>query len=161
MKILPSLFCLVLFGALFSCKKKSDPEENLQVKTDYITASAWVYENAGIDNNRDGTIDLPISSLAPGMIQACQADNRLTFRKDNTATADEGPTKCNSTDQQSTTFNWSFADNETNLTISNNVFSLLNGKSKIVTLNATSLSLSRDTAVAPFGNVTLVVILKH
>lgn len=160
MKIFSSLLCSLVFVQLLSCSKKSDPDPVQPSKTDHISASAWKYENAGIDNDRNGTIDLPISTLAPGAIQTCRIDNVLTFRADKSGTADEGAAKCNVGDPQTTPFNWSFVDNETNLTISNNVFALLNGKSKIVTLNETNLTLSRDTVIAA-TNLSLVVTLKH
>jgi hypothetical protein len=95
------------------------------------------------------------------MIPTCLTDNKITFSRNNTGITDEGASKCNTSDQQTTNFNWSFADNEANLNISNNVFALLNGKSKIVSLTATNFTLSRDTTVPIFNNVALVVSLKH
>lgn len=159
MKIFFSFLCLMIFSLYFISCKKPDPVAP-PTKTDHISASSWTYENAGIDNDRNGTIDVPISTLAPGLVPTCRIDNSLVFKKDNSGTADEGATKCNAADPQTTAFNWSFADNETNLNISNNVFALLNGKSKIVTLNETNFTLSRDTVVFAM-NVALVVTLKH
>jgi len=159
MKIFSSVFCFIFTLLFISCQKKSDPAPQ-PTKTDHIAASAWTYENAGIDNDKNGTIDLPLSTLAPGLIQTCRIDNLLTFKKDNSGSADEGATKCSTTDAQTSSFNWSFADNEANLNISNNVFALLNGKSKIVALTETSFILSRDTVILS-TNVALVVTLKH
>ena len=161
MKFLSSLLYASAFCACFlSCNKKSDPQ-NQPSKTDHISASAWTYENAGIDNDRNGTIDLSLSTVAPTLLPTCLTDNKITFSRNNSGTTDEGATKCNTTDPQTTNFSWNFADNEANLTISNNVFALLNGKSKIVSLTATNFTLSKDTTVVPFGNVALVVSLKH
>lgn len=145
-----------------SCGKDSDPQPAAQTKTDLIAASAWTYQDGGIDINRDGAVDAngSFSTFAPTLVPPCRTDNSIAFKKDNTGTVDEGATKCNTTDAQTSTFNWSFADNETNLNVSNNVFALLNGKSKIVALTATSFSLTRDTVL---GGTTypVVVILKH
>jgi hypothetical protein len=161
MKIFSSLVFLLITNVVFtSCDKESDPDPQTSPKADYISASPWKYENAGIDNDKNGTIDVALSVLVPGAVQACRTDNILTFKKDNTGITDEGTTKCNAADPQSTNFNWSFADNETNLNISNNTFPILNGKSRIVTLNETAFALSRDTTLGG-TNVTLVVTLKH
>jgi hypothetical protein len=162
MKIFSSLLCLLAFSALWiSCSKKSDPDPAQPTKTDHITASAWVYDNAGIDQDKNGTIDLPLSVIAPSVIPTCVTDNKITFSRNNTGSTDEGPLKCNTTDPQTSGFNWSFADNEANLNISNNISALLNGKSKIVTLTATNFTLSRDTTIPFLNNVALVVSLKH
>ena len=87
----------------------------------------------------------------------------LTFRANGTATSAEGATKCNDSDPTSTDFNWSFADNETTLNLSGNVFAQLNGSFKIKTLNSTSFSLTRDTVItAPVRiDATIIVNLKH
>jgi len=161
MKFLSTILCAGVFSiCLLSCNKKSDPQ-NQPTKTDHISASPWMYENAGIDNDKNGTIDLSLSTIAPTLLPTCLTDNKISFSRNNSGTTDEGASKCNTADPQTTNFNWSFADNEANLTISNNVFALLNGKSKIVSLTATNFTLSKDTTIAPLGNVALVVSLKH
>ena len=161
MKFLSPILCAGVFSiCLLSCNKKSDPQ-NQPSKTDHISASPWMYENAGIDSDKNGTIDISLSTAAPTLLPTCLTDNKISFGRNNSGTTDEGASKCNTTDPQTTNFNWSFADNEANLNISNNVFALLNGKSKIVSLTATNFTLSKDTTVVPFGNVALVVSLKH
>lgn len=163
MKIFSAGLCAAaLLLAAESCSKKSDPEPEQPLKTETISASAWTYQDAGVDLDRNGAID-PNGSLAaidPSLVPPCRTDNLLTFRKDNTGTVDEGTTKCNAADAAQTSFNWNFADGEANLLVSNNVFSLLNGKSKILSLTATSFSLTRDTVMGGF-TVPVVVLLKH
>jgi hypothetical protein len=142
-----------------SCQKDSDTNSGPS-NTDNLTASTWKHESSGVDIDKNGTIDASLESLITGI--ACRLDNQLTFKKDNTAITDEGGTKCNTADPQTTTFNWSFADNETALNVSGNVFTALNGKHKIRVLNSTTFSLSKDTTLpAPVGNVAIVVNLKH
>jgi len=158
MKIFSSLFLLALVSTVFiCCQKDSDPTPATTTNTDYLTASAWVYESAGIDQNKDGTID---ASFPPGTVQDCQLDNVLTFKKDGSATSDAGATKCNASDPQTTQFNWSFADNDKSLVISNNVFTSLNGKLKVLTLDKTKLSLSKDTTIFSIP-LAIVVNMKH
>jgi hypothetical protein len=145
-------FCLLLV----SCQKDDDEP----TKTEEISSSPWVHESSGIDSDKNGTIDIPL--LLAG-VPECRLDNVLTFRADGTATAGEGATKCNDSDPTTTNFNWSFADNETTLNLSGNVFSQLNGSFKIKTLNSTNFSLTRDTVItSPITiNATIIVNLKH
>lgn len=156
MKIFSSLLVLGLSVACSNCKQENNPPA--QTKTDLLTSGAWLHESSGVDADKNGTIDI---SLETAGVPQCRLDNVLTFRSDNTAVADEGATKCNATDPQISQFNWQFADNETALLFSGNVFTQLNGKFAIRTLTSTSLSLSRDTTIAPLGNVAIVVNLKH
>lgn len=157
MKIFSTLFLLAAISTAFSsCQKKSDPAP-APTKTDYLTSSAWVHESSGVDIDKNGTIDIPSASAG---IATCRLDNVLTFKKDHTAISDEGATKCNAADPQTTSFNWAFADNETSLSISGNVFTALNGVTKIKSLTATNLTLTKDTVVSS-QNVSLIVNLKH
>lgn len=164
MKNFSSALLAIAFASLAvtSCNKKSDPEPTAATKADMMASSSWTYQDGGIDQNRDGAVDAnsSFSVLLPTLVPSCRTDNTLSFKKDNTGTVDEGATKCNAADAQTTSFNWSFADNETAINISNNVFALMNGKSKIYTLTSTSFSLTRDTVL---GGTTypIIVILKH
>jgi hypothetical protein len=156
MKIFSSLLLLTVMGfGVFACKKNTTAAES---KTDFLASGAWVHESSGVDVDKNGTIEL---SLEAGGVPKCRLDNVLTFQKNNTATADEGATKCNTADPQTTQFNWQFADNETALVFSGNVFTQLNGKFSIRTLSKTNLSLSKDTTVSGLGNVAVIVNLKH
>jgi hypothetical protein len=161
MKIFSSLlFVSALTLLMGSCKKETTNPTPAQTNTDHLTTSAWKHESSGVDTDKDGSINVPLATLGV-TLPACRLDNLLTFKKDNTAMADEGATKCNDSDPQSTNFNWSFADNEKSLNISGNVFPELNGKFNIKTLTNTTLTLSKDTTVPILGNVALVVNLKH
>ena len=142
MKIFPSILCLTLTLFCIRCQKKSDPTPTV-TKSDHITASAWKLEDAGFDQDKNGSIELSAIASLPG----CVVDNTISFKKDNTGITDEGATKCNTTDAQSTPFNWSFADAEENITVSNSVLAQINGKSKIVLLTATNMTLAKDTTV--------------
>lgn len=162
MKIFSSLFLLMLLSVAFlSCQKESDSNNGgAQTNTDYITSSAWVYQSSGVDVDKNGTIDQSLEDLG---VPSCSLDNTLTFKKDGTATADEGATKCDPADPQSTSFNWNFADGEKSLEIKNNVFAALNGKLNIKTLDNTTLTLTKDTTItSPISlSVSVIVNLKH
>lgn len=153
MKIFSSLIGIILSALLLTnCQKKSDPAPNQTTKTDHLTASTWKVIDVGIDLNKDGQIDPSGSALG---VFPCLADNTLLFKKDNTGTADDGTTRCSTSDPQTTTINWSFADAEKSLNISNSSISLINGKSKIIELNAGSLILSKDTTISGLGPFVL------
>jgi hypothetical protein len=138
-----------------SCSKDKDPAP-APTKTDNISAGSWKYDSGGIDQDKNGTVDIQ-GSLFFG---TCLLDNTITFKKDNTGITDEGSTKCNSSDPQSAPFNWNFTDAEANITVSNNIFSPLNGKFKVVALSSSALTLSKDSTIGPL-NASLIVNLKH
>jgi hypothetical protein len=157
MKIISAILFFWVCATAFRCGKDDAVEVT---KTDFITAGTWKYDNAGIDQDKNGTIDFPLTTVAPALVQSCKTDNVITFNRDKSGVTDEGGTKCTTTDPQTAAFNWNFADSETALEVSNNVFAIMNGKSKILTLTTTAFTLSRDTVLGG-TSVALVVLLKH
>lgn len=157
MKIFSPLPIAILMLNVMGCHKTDVINPNIPTKTDLVSASAWKVNDVGLDQDKNGTIDLSLL----GQLLACQADNTILFKKDNTGVTDEGTTRCNTTDPQTTNFNWSFADAEANINVSNSILTPINGKSKVLELSATALTLSKDTTITGLGNTTLVVKLKH
>ena len=147
-----SVLCFVLL--LLSCQKEDNPTPT---KSDHISASAWKYDGGGVDGDRNGTIDLLFPA---GTLDPCRTDNTLKFEKNGTGVSDEGTTKCNTNDPQSSSFNWSFGGGETSLVMSGNIFPLLTGTFRILDLNATTFRLSKDTVLSG-QNVAVIVNLKH
>ena len=143
------VFCSLV--AVFSCKKSSDSSS--KSKTTLATQSSWKIQSVGVDANKDGTVDFDATSS----LQACQLDNIYTLKSDGTGTADEGATKCVSTDPQTSALSWAFKSNET--IISGNL-GFFNGDGNISTLNETNFVLWRDSTYigAP---VRIYVTLKH
>lgn len=76
------------------------------------------------------------SDLTP-LIPGCQIDDLYKFSTDGTLTYDEGPTKCDPADPQTTPGTWSWASNETKLVIDGDT-------SDVVTNSGTILKLSVD-----------------
>src|SRR6478672_8767305 len=103
------LTVVLLFCSLLSCKKKKEEP----TKTQLITSSSWKYDNGGIDQDRNGSVDFTFEST--GLLQPCILDNTGKFNSDGSGLADEGATKCNTTAPQTTAFTWSFQNNETEL----------------------------------------------
>ena len=147
--VLTLAFSLLIIAAL-SCKKSSGSSKT---KTTYLTQTSWKIQSLGIDANKDGTVDYDITNS----LTACQLDNIYTFKSDGTGTTDEGATKCNSTDPQTTPFTWAFKSNET---IMSGNFGISNGDANITTLNDTNFVLWRDTTYSATP-VRLYLTLKH
>jgi hypothetical protein len=156
-----SISCLLLFCLAFaSCKKEKAKEPTRQ---ELLTSSTWKYDNGGIDQNRDGSIDITLE--ATGYVQQCALDNTGTFHTDGTGIADEGPTKCNDTLPQTVQYNWAFRSNETAIDISGSGLFGLGGSFTINELTSTNLTLHKDSTFTfpgfPPTTVGLIVHLKH
>lgn len=134
---------LILFSLLFvavSCQKESDPPKT---KTELLTTGTWKFSSAtssGVD--------------VSGLLQSCQKDNTYTFAVGGTGTADEGATKCNGSDPQTSAFTWAWLSNETMLQISATLFSGATGDVTLVSLTETelvgSMVISGQTVIARF-----------
>jgi hypothetical protein len=150
---------VVLFSLwLMACNK----DDKGPTKTEMLTSTTWKYDNGGIDQNHDGTVDFTFEQT--GVVQPCMLDNTGKFNADGTGMTDEGSTKCTVNAPQTLPFNWSFANNEAALNISGTGLFGLGGQFKVNTLTETQLGISKDTTVTVSGltmTVTLIANLKH
>lgn len=144
------LFAMVSFTA---CKKGGGAKSN----TELLTQSAWKYDNASLDLDRNGTPDSPVP---PGFLEACETDNTITFKSDGSGIADEGASKCDPASPQTSPFTWTFKNNDQVITFANIDFAGLNGDVKVVTLNDTKLELHKEVVLGPTA-VNVIVYLKH
>jgi hypothetical protein len=119
-----------------------------------VAQSSWKVQTVGLDADKNGTVDLDVTSN----IQACDLDDTYTFKSDGTGATDEGLTKCNTTDPQSTSFSWSFKNNET--VMSGNLNSFFSGDANISTLNDTNFVLWKDSTYMS-SPVRIYLTLKH
>lgn len=103
-------FIAIASVTLSGCKK--DKEES---NTDKLTGKNWKMTALTVDPplNIGGTM---ISNVYP-QIPACQQDDLDIFNSNGTVTFDEGATKCNASDPQSTQGTWTWNTNETILSI--------------------------------------------
>jgi hypothetical protein len=122
----------LLIISIASCKKDSGASKT---KTEYLTQKAWKIESVSIS----------ISGASQNIpIDACQLDDSDLFAAAGTGTYDNGATKCNVADAQTSTFTWSFKENETIISLSGpNVD--LSGDSKISLLNDNTLEVYQDS----------------
>jgi hypothetical protein len=151
-----ALVIICLSIALASCDKEDDPEPAPPAitKTSLLTKSAWKIKESGIDLDKNGTID-----GFPLVVKSCSLDNTYTFNTGGAGVVDEGASKCDPIDPQTTPFTWVFKSNET---VVNGDFKIAgwSGDGTITALNDTSLIFYKDTLV--LGNsVRAIVSLKH
>ena len=142
------LACSLLFGA---CKKNHDKDNNTpaKTKTELISTGTWKFSTATVNG-------IPASSA----LQTCQKDNIMTFTSTGTGTIDEGASKCNGADPQTSPFTWNFASNETILHVSAVFFTGGNNDFTIVEISETKLVGSQIIEVG--GNpATAVVTFVH
>ena len=150
------LILSIIAVAFFSCKKDDSDPPATTTKTTILAEQSWKFNNAGLDPNKDGTIDTDVS----GFVNACLKDNTVSFATNGSGTSDEGATKCNSADPQSIPFTWNFASNETLININGNAVAGKGGQYKIISLTNTAFSLSKDTLYQGIST-TFIVNLKH
>ena len=111
-----SLFCIFCVIIAPSCKK--DTEGNTpkaKTKTELITAAPWkrtaLISTPAYDWNANGISDTNVLNV----MFLCEKDNFETYYLNGMVETNEGPTKCNSSDPQTWSVTWAFANNETKL----------------------------------------------
>jgi hypothetical protein len=156
MRTLKFVLMLAAF-AFVSCEKGEDSKSGA-TKMELITKAAWKYDHAALDMNKDGQVD---TDLPAGYVTACEKDNTLLFKADGSGIGDEGPTKCDQGDPQTTNFNWSFANGEQNVVFEQSIFTNIDGNVTILTLNDTKLELLKEVQISPGQSVNVIVRFKH
>jgi hypothetical protein len=141
------LACSLLFA---SCKKKNDDDNTPtgKTKTELISTGTWKFSTATVNN----------ASVAV-FLQGCQKDNILSFTSTGTGTVDEGGSKCNTGDPQTSPFTWNFASSETVLHVSAVFFDGGNNDFNILEISDTKLVGSQTIEMS--GPKTVVVTFVH
>jgi hypothetical protein len=138
---------------ILSCKKDSSSSTG---KTEQITSADWKYDNGGIG---DANGNILIDFNTTGSIPSCSLDNTIHFNSNGSGTVSENANVCSGA-PATTSFTWSFSNNETVLSVSGGAIAGIGGGFKIKTLSSTQLSLLKDTTY--MGSlVTAIVNLKH
>lgn len=106
MKTPTAVFFLILLFA--SCKKTKDSTDTLAEKTGFLTAGVWHFTGY-TRNDGIGSVVVTYSSLP-----ACRQDDLRSFNNNGTGEVNEGPTKCNSSDPQSSAVQWNFVNGQIN-----------------------------------------------
>lgn len=97
-----------------SCKKDDD---NSMTPEEYLTAGNWKVTGMTI-NPPITVLGIEYSDIYTLFVQDCDKDDLIKFNSDGTLTEDEGPTKCDPDDPQTTTDGtWTLSENGVTLTI--------------------------------------------
>ena len=140
-----SLLCFTIL--IFSnCNKNDNPPPS---NSDYITKAAWKFDKA----TAGGT---DVSAF----INSCYKDNTMIFVANGNGTFDEGASKCNSGDPQTTNFTWNFTNNGSTLNVNAAIIAGQSGSFTVITLNDTQMVLE-GTITTSSGNVTGQIYFKH
>lgn len=109
------LIALLIPVVMISCSKDDDDNNNggttPQTNTEKLCGKNWKYSKIESDTNNDGVADVDITS----QFDACELDDFNTFNTNSTGTYNNGPTKCVSSDPQTSAFTWTWLANETQL----------------------------------------------
>ena len=147
--IVPFFIALGFAAVLVACSKSSSDTGG---RATLIVKAPWKYDASGVDLNKDGTIDIPDTTQKP-----CEIDNTYLFKKDSTGVADEGPTKCNVADPQTSPFTWKLTTNQTILSVTG---SFLNGDATISSMTDAKIVLFKDTTLSGL-NFRYIISFKH
>ena len=125
MKIYRILF-LAIFGLLMfnSCKKDNESA------TDLLTGGTWKLTESRSDTNGDGTLE--------DDLEACSADDTVNFADGGTYTFDEGATKCDPADDQTSSGTWALSSGDKVISLTEDSISIA---AEIVTLTSKKLEI--------------------
>lgn len=102
------IIIVVLIFAISGCKKKETTPA--KTKTELLTAHYWKLTAM--------TVDPPLLTVTDlyAQMSPCAKDDIQKYNTNNTVVYDEGATKCDAADPQTTTSSWTFNSTETIIT---------------------------------------------
>jgi len=142
--------CVIILSCLMVANtgcSKDDDNPTPKTNTELLTMSAWKFSDAKVSG----------TSIA-SLLETCQKDNILSFLAAGTGTAAEGATKCDPSDPDSNSFDWSFQTNETVLFVSTPFFTGGSSTFTIVSLTETQLVLSQTITIGIPQNAEITFI---
>jgi hypothetical protein len=135
---------------IFSSCHKTDTTPVPKTKTQLLSQSTWKFKSATANG-----------SDASSYLQTCQKDNIYTFLAAGTGTTDEGATKCNAGDPQTTSFTWNFAASETMLHISSSFFANTGNDFTLLSLTETEIVVSTYYTPIVGPSVLINITFQH
>lgn len=114
-QLLPIL-ALVFSLSFVSCSSDDDGDDNPSKTTsEYLTSGSWKVSAMTIDPglNFGGVVITDFFAQIP----ACTQDDLTNFQSDGTVVFDEGATKCNPNDPQTTSGTWTLASDNKTMTV--------------------------------------------
>ena len=143
-KITSALLALGLGITVVSCKKETPTPTPAPTKTELLTGGNWMVTSYVIDN-----VEIYVQ------IASCQQDNLTIFNTNNTITRDEGPTKCDPLDPQTSDGGvWSFNPTETLITLNGSEYEL-------EVLNSTTLKIKNTAQVGGVTSISTIIFTKQ
>ena len=136
----------LLSTMIISCGK--DDGSTKKSRTELLCQASWKFSAATV-----GGVDVSNN------LQPCQKDNIVKFNTIGDGSLDEGASKCNSGDPQTTTMNWSFQSNETQLQVSTILFTGGSNLFNIVTLTESQLVVSQNITVGGTAQNAVVTFI--
>lgn len=116
--------------SIFSCEKKSDPAPT---NTQKLTGKNWRVVTMTVSPALAGITDF-LST-----VDACDRDNFLNFNANGTYVENEGTTKCNPSDPQTKTLNWSWSNNETKIIKDGDTYDVLQNDGNVLRISFTEI----------------------
>jgi hypothetical protein len=145
---------LVLATICLSFTNCSPEEKPTEPNNAYLlTKTPWKFENAGVDLNKDGTVDV-------GDLEPCQTDDLVTFFKNNTATLDPKEQKCEP-DEVIENVKWSWRDAEQKSIRISYTDGSADDIADVLEISETRLVLKVTEGGSPAGIPDFIIILKH
>jgi hypothetical protein len=102
------------FLTISSCKKEDEKTTPAKTKTELLTSKPW--KSTALTINPGLSIGGTIITDFFAQLPSCSKDDTDKYNAGGTGVNDEGATKCDPTDPQSTPFTWVFNPSETILT---------------------------------------------
>ncbi len=142
-----------------SCKK--DDDDPTPTPYEYLTAGDWKITGMEFNPGIDIGLGIVITDIYNDFMEDCSKDDLMTFNTDGTLTEDEGPTKCDPEDPQTTNdATWTLTDNDKTLTMIDPDFGP--SSATVLVLNETTLKLS-STDIPDIGletdDVTVIITM--
>lgn len=149
------LFALIAGTTLASCKKDDDNGGGSGGNAALLTNGKWKITSSTSIVSYPAPIGDQTTDLF-ALFPACQQDNLYIFNANNTATTDEGATKCDaSAPQQKTAGTWTLSGSQLTANDGTNTVT-----SDILTLNSTNLTLKYATNFGGIPAVTTTAYVK-
>ena len=143
-KITSALLVLGLGITVVSCKKETPTPTPAPTKTELITGKNWILTSYVMDNVE-----------YYDQIASCQQDNLTIFNTNNTVTIDEGLTKCDPLDPQTSYGGaWYFNPTETLMFLDGSEYEL-------EVLNSTTLKIKNTAQVGGVTSISTIIFTKQ
>jgi hypothetical protein len=139
-------FLLLAFTISLSACSKDNSNKS---KTDLLTLGTWKFASAGLDSDKNGTVD-----MQDGTLEACDKDNIATFNINGDGAYDEGSVKCERSDPQTKPFVWQFKNAEKEIEFAGETFTVLS-------ISETQLRVYFDRDLGGGNIVRYLLVLTH